>query len=171
MAVLYIGNAVKISYFGGPPCRMTSTRCARSCCYWRAGSSTSRRCPGYHPQPPPVQFQPAQKGLLARAGDGSAAARRDTGVPATEYYQALDRYVGNSVWDQRSNYLNRGAVLYTLMEVRATSPTVCPRPIKRRWAARRACRQTCRNAVSRPANSHRATYMSSCSNPSGIRAS
>jgi len=30
--------------------------------------------------------------------------------------QPLDRYVGNSVWDQRGNYLQRGAVLYSLME-------------------------------------------------------
>ena len=28
----------------------------------------------------------------------------------------LDRYVGNVVWDQRSNYLQRGAMLYSLME-------------------------------------------------------
>ena len=28
----------------------------------------------------------------------------------------LDRYVGNSVWNQRGNYLQRGAILYTVME-------------------------------------------------------
>jgi len=28
----------------------------------------------------------------------------------------LDRYFGNSVWDQRSNYLSRGATLYSLQE-------------------------------------------------------
>ena len=28
----------------------------------------------------------------------------------------LDHYVGNVVWDQRSNYLQRGAMLYSLME-------------------------------------------------------
>jgi len=116
MAVLYIGNAVKISFFGGP-IMPDDAYALRTLLLLLEG----------------WQFYLAALPLVAIAsllvfnfslrnwGSWLAlAALLLLGV--TLVYQPrniirpLDHYVGNVVWDQRSNYLQRGAMLYSLME-------------------------------------------------------
>jgi phosphoglycerol transferase MdoB-like AlkP superfamily enzyme len=116
MALLYIGNAVKISFFGGPimPDDLYALR------------TLLLLLEGW-------QFYLAALPLVGIAsllifnftlrnwGSWLALALLLL-LGVTLLYQPrniirpLDRYVGNVVWDQRSNYLQRGAMLYSLME-------------------------------------------------------
>ena len=116
MGVLYVGNAVKISFFGGPimPDDIYALR------------SLLLVLDGWH-------FIAAALPLAAIAAlllfnftlrHWSAYLASTLVIlfgltlvykPAT-ILEPLDRYFGNSVWDQRSNYLYRGATLYTLQE-------------------------------------------------------
>ena len=116
MAVLYVGNAVKISYFGGP-IMPDDVYALRTLLLLLEG----------------WQFYLAALPLviilsllifnftLRRLGSWLALVMFLL-LGVTLVYQPqniirpLDRYVGNSVWDQRSNYIYRGAMLYTLME-------------------------------------------------------
>jgi len=116
MALLYIGNAVKISYFGGP-IMPDDVYALRALLLLLEG----------------WQFYLAALPLvillsllifnfsLRRRGSWLALATLLL-LGVTLVYQPqniirpLDRYVGNSVWDQHSNYLYRGAMLYSLME-------------------------------------------------------
>ncbi len=116
MGVLYIGNAVKISFFGGPV-MPDDVYALRTLLLLLEG----------------WQFYLAALPLvgvvsllifnfrLRNWGSWLAlAALLLLGVTLVyqprNILQPLDRYVGNVVWDQRSNYLQRGAMLYTLME-------------------------------------------------------
>jgi len=116
MALLYIGNAVKISFFGGP-IMPDDVYALRTLLLLLEG----------------WQFYLAALPLVGIAsllifnfslrywGSWLAlAALLLLGVTLVyqprNIIQPLDRYVGNVVWDQRSNYLQRGAMLYTLME-------------------------------------------------------
>jgi phosphoglycerol transferase MdoB-like AlkP superfamily enzyme len=116
MGVLYIGNAVKLSFFGGPivPDDVYSLR------------TLLLLLEGW-------QFYLAALPLVGIAsllvfnftlrtwGSWLALAGLML-LGITLVYQPdnilkpLDRFVGNSVWNQRGNYLQRGAVLYSLME-------------------------------------------------------
>jgi len=116
MGVLYIGNAVKISFFGGPimPDDVYALR------------SLLLVLDGWH-------FVAAALPLAAIAAlllfnftlrHWSAYLASTLVIlfgmtlvykPAT-ILKPLDRRFGNSVWDQRSNYLYRGATLYSLQE-------------------------------------------------------
>ena len=116
MGVLYIGNAVKISFFGGPimPDDVYALR------------SLLLVLDGWH-------FIAAALPLAAIAAlllfnftlrHWSAYLASTLVIlfgmtlvykPAT-ILKPLDRQFGNSVWDQRSNYLYRGATLYSLQE-------------------------------------------------------
>lgn len=116
MALLYIGNAVKISFFGGPimPDDLYALR------------TLLLLLEGW-------QFYLAALPLVGivsllifnfslRNWNSWLALALLLLLGVTLVYQPrniiapLDRYVGNVVWDQRSNYLQRGAILYTLME-------------------------------------------------------
>jgi len=116
MSVLYLGNAVKISYFGGPV-MPDDVYALRALLLLLEG----------------WQFYLAALPLviivsllifnfsLRRRGSWLALAMLLL-LGVTLVYQPqniirpLDRYVGNSVWDQHSNYIYRGAMLYSLME-------------------------------------------------------
>ncbi|MFA7593569.1 MAG: LTA synthase family protein [Thiohalobacteraceae bacterium] len=116
MAVLYVGNAVKISFFGGPimPDDVYALR------------SLLLVLEGWH-------FLAAALPLAAiaalfifnislRQWRAYLASLAVILCSMTLVYEPavilapLDRYFGNSVWDQRSNYLYRGATLYSLQE-------------------------------------------------------
>lgn len=116
MALLYIGNAVKISFFGGPimPDDLYALR------------TLLLLLEGW-------QFYLAALPLVGivsllifnfslRNWSSWLALALLLLLGVTLVYQPrniiqpLDRYVGNVVWDQRSNYLQRGAMLYSLME-------------------------------------------------------
>jgi len=116
LGVLYIGNAVKISFFGGP-IMPDDVYALRTLLLLLQG----------------WQFYLAALPLVAIAslllfnfslrhwGSWLALAMLLL-LGVTLVYEPrnillpLDRYIGNSVWDQRSNYLNRGAMLYSLQE-------------------------------------------------------
>lgn len=116
MAVLYVGNAIKISFFGGPimPDDVYALR------------SLLLVLDGWH-------FLAAALPLAAiaalfvfnitlrqwRAYLASIAVILFSMTLVYEpaaILEPLDRRFGNSVWDQRSNYLYRGATLYSLQE-------------------------------------------------------
>jgi phosphoglycerol transferase MdoB-like AlkP superfamily enzyme len=116
MALLYVGNAVKISFFGGPivPDDVYALR------------TLLLLLEGW-------QFYLAALPLVGIASllifnfglrnwYSWLAIATVLLVGTTLVYspqnviKPLDRYVGHSVWDQRSNYVNRGATLYSLME-------------------------------------------------------
>lgn len=116
MAVLYVGNAIKISFFGGPimPDDVHALR------------SLLLVLEGWH-------FLAAALPLAAiaalfifnitlrqwRAYLASIAVILFSMTLVYEpavILEPLDRHFGNSVWDQRSNYLYRGATLYSLQE-------------------------------------------------------
>ena len=116
MALLYVGNAVKISFFGGPivPDDVYALR------------TLLLLLEGW-------QFYLAALPLVGIASllifnfglrnwYSWLAIATLLLVGTTLVYspqnviEPLDRYVGHSVWDQRSNYVNRGATLYSLME-------------------------------------------------------
>jgi len=116
MGVLYVGNAVKISFFGGPIVP-DDAYALRTLLLLLEG----------------WQFYLAALPLVAIAsllifnfrlrnwGSWLALAMLLL-LGVTLVYeprnilQPLDKSIGNSVWDQRSNYLNRGAMLYSLQE-------------------------------------------------------
>lgn len=116
MALLYIGNTVKISFFGGP-IMPDDVYALRTLLLLLEGWQF------YLAALPLVGIASLLIFNFALRNWGSWLALAILlllGV--TMLYQPgniirpLDRYVGNVVWDQRSNYLQRGAMLYTLME-------------------------------------------------------
>jgi phosphoglycerol transferase MdoB-like AlkP superfamily enzyme len=116
MGVLYIGNAVKISFFGGPimPDDIYALR------------SLLLVLDGWHFVAAALPLAAIAALLLfnftLRHWSAYLASMLVILFGMTLLYkpaailQPLDRYFGNSVWDQRSNYLFRGATLYTLQE-------------------------------------------------------
>lgn len=116
MAVLYVGNAVKISFFGGP-IMPDDVYALRSLLLILEG----------------WQFMAAALPLAMIAAlllfnftlrhwSAYLASMVLILLGVTLVYEPaailkpLDRRFGNSVWDQRSNYLYRGATLYSLQE-------------------------------------------------------
>jgi phosphoglycerol transferase MdoB-like AlkP superfamily enzyme len=116
MGVLYIGNAVKISFFGGPimPDDIYALR------------SLLLVLDGWHFIAAALPLAAIGALLLfnftLRHWSAYLASMLVILFGMTLVYKPaailnpLDRKFGNSVWDQRSNYLYRGATLYTLQE-------------------------------------------------------
>jgi phosphoglycerol transferase MdoB-like AlkP superfamily enzyme len=116
MGVLYVGNAMKISFFGGP-IMPDDVYALRSLLLvldgWRFIAAalplaaiaalllfnfTLRHWSAYLASMLVILF-------------GITLVYKPVAI-----LEPLDRYFGNSVWDQRSNYLYRGATLYSLQE-------------------------------------------------------
>ena len=116
MGVLYVGNAVKISFFGGPimPDDVYALR------------SLLLVLDGWHFIAAALPLAAIAALLLfnftLRHWSAYLASMLVILFGITLVYkpaailQPLDRNFGNSVWDQRSNYLYRGATLYSLQE-------------------------------------------------------
>ena len=116
MGVLYVGNAVKISFFGGPimPDDAYALR------------SLLLVLEGWHFIAAALPLAAIVALLLfnftLRHWSAYLASMLVILLGMTLVYkpaailEPLDRYFGNSVWDQRSNYLYRGATLYSLQE-------------------------------------------------------
>jgi phosphoglycerol transferase MdoB-like AlkP superfamily enzyme len=116
MGLLYIGNAVKISFFGGPI--MPDDVFALQSLFlildgWRffiaaipLAAIASLVLFNFT-----MRHWSAYPACLAVILLGITVVYK----PAT-ILDPLDGYFGNSVWDQRSNYVWRGATLYTLLE-------------------------------------------------------
>lgn len=116
MGVLYIGNAVKLSFFGGP-IQPDDLYALRTLLLLLEGWQF------YLAALPLVGIASLLLFNFSLRNWGSWLALAGLmllGVTLVfqpnNVLQPLDTYVGNSVWDQRGNYLQRGATLYTLME-------------------------------------------------------
>ncbi len=116
MGVLYIGNAVKLSFFGGPilPDDLYALRTLLLLLEGWQFYLAALPLVGI------VSLLVFNFGLRNWGSWLALAGLMLLGVtlvyqPASIQHQ-LDHYVGNSVWDQRGNYLQRGATLYSLME-------------------------------------------------------
>ena len=116
MAVLYVGNAVKIAFFGGP-IMPDDVYALRSLLLILEGSDFLAVAVPLAAIAALMLFN-----LTLRHWSSYLASVVLILFGMTLVYQPgtiltpLDRYFGNSVWDQRSNYLYRGATLYTLQE-------------------------------------------------------
>ena len=116
MGVLYLGNAIKISFFGGPimPDDVYALR------------SLLLILEGWHFIAVAAPLAAIAALLLfnftLRHWSAYLATMLVILFGMTLLYnplailEPLDRHFGNSVWDQRSNYLYRGATLYSLQE-------------------------------------------------------
>ncbi len=116
MGLIYVGNAVKISFFGGPimPDDVYALR------------SLLLILEGWHFIAAALPLAAIAALLLfnftLRHWSAYLASMLVILMGMTLMYkpavilEPLDRYFGNSVWDQRSNYLYRGATLYSLQE-------------------------------------------------------
>lgn len=116
MGVLYIGNAVKISFFGGPimPDDVYALR------------SLLLILEGWRFFAVAIPLAAIASLLLfnftMRHWSAYLASMILMLLGITVLYkpaavvEPLDKYFGNSVWDQRSNYVWRGATLYSLLE-------------------------------------------------------
>jgi len=116
MGVLYVGNAMKISFFGGPimPDDVYALR------------SLLLVLEGWHFIAAAVPLAAIAALLLfnftLRHWSAYLSSMLVILFGMTLVYkpavilEPLDRYFGNSVWDQRSNYIYRGATLYSLQE-------------------------------------------------------
>jgi len=116
MGLIYVGNAVKISFFGGPimPDDVYALR------------SLLLVLEGWHFIAAALPLAAIAALLLfnftLRHWSAYLASMLVILFGMTLVYkpvailEPLDRYFGNSVWDQRSNYLYRGATLYSLQE-------------------------------------------------------
>jgi phosphoglycerol transferase MdoB-like AlkP superfamily enzyme len=117
MALLYIGNAVKISFFGGP-IMPDDVYALRTLLLLLEGWEFYLAALPLVGIASLLIFNFALRNWVSWL---ALAVLLLLGV--TLLYQPqniikpLDRYVGNVVWDQRSNYLQRGAMLYSLMEL------------------------------------------------------
>ena len=116
MGLLYVGNAVKISFFGGPV--MPDDVFALQSLLlildgWRffAAAIPLAAIASLLLFNFSMRHWSAYLASLAIILLGITVAYK----PAT-ILDPLDGYFGNSVWDQRSNYVWRGATLYTLLE-------------------------------------------------------
>lgn len=116
MGILYVGNAVKMSFFGGPiiPDDVFALRSLLLILEgWRFFAAA-------------IPLAAIASLLLfnfsMRHWSAYIASLMTVLVGMTLVYKPamlldpLDNYLGNSKWDQRSNYLSRGPVLYNLQE-------------------------------------------------------
>ena len=116
MGVLYVGNAVKIAFFGGP-IMPDDAYALRSLLLILEGWNFIAVAMPLAAIAALMLFN-----ITLRHWSSYLATVILILLGVTLVYQPgtiltpLDRYFGNSVWDQRSNYLYRGATLYTLQE-------------------------------------------------------
>jgi phosphoglycerol transferase MdoB-like AlkP superfamily enzyme len=116
MAVLYVGNAVKISFFGGP-IMPDDAYALRSLLLilegWRfiAAAVPLAALAGLLLFNFTLRHWSAYLACVVLILSGTTLVYKPS-----EILEPLDTHFGNSVWDQRSNYLDRGATLYSLQE-------------------------------------------------------
>jgi phosphoglycerol transferase MdoB-like AlkP superfamily enzyme len=117
MGILYIGNAVKISFFGGPimPDDIFALRSLLLILEgWRFFAAAI---------PIAAILSLVLFNFSMRHWSAYLASLATILLTMTVVYKPtmllnpIDHYTGNSVWDQRSNYLWHGATLYTLQEI------------------------------------------------------
>jgi phosphoglycerol transferase MdoB-like AlkP superfamily enzyme len=117
MGILYIGNAVKISFFGGPimPDDIFALRSLLLILEgWRFFAAAT---------PIAAILSLVLFNFSMRHWSAYLASLATILLTMTVVYKPtmllnpIDQYTGNSVWDQRSNYLWHGATLYTLQEI------------------------------------------------------
>jgi phosphoglycerol transferase MdoB-like AlkP superfamily enzyme len=116
MGVLYIGNAIKISFFGGPimPDDVFALRSMLLILEgWQfvAAALTVAGIGSLLLFNFTMRHWSAYLAMLALIMLGLTVVYK----PAM-LVEPLDKYTGNSVWDQRSNYLWHGGLLYSLQE-------------------------------------------------------
>lgn len=116
MSLFYIGNAVKLSFFGGP-IQPDDLYALRTLLLLLEGWQF------YLAALPLVGIASLLLFNFALRNWGSWLALAGVMLFGVTLVYApnnilhpLDRYVGNSVWDQRGNYMQRGAILYAVME-------------------------------------------------------
>ncbi|HEY8097155.1 MAG TPA: LTA synthase family protein, partial [Methylobacter sp.] len=116
MGVLYIGNAVKISFFGGP-IMPDDIFALQSLLLILDGWRFFAAAIPLAAIASLVLFNFSMRHWSAYLASMAVILLGITVVykPAT-LLDPLDGYFGNSVWDQRSNYVWRGATLYSLLE-------------------------------------------------------
>jgi len=116
MGILYVGNAVKIAFFGGPimPDDVFALRSLLLILEgWRffAAAIPLAAIAGL------LLFNFTMRHWSAYLASVVAILLGMTIVyKPNMLLEPLDKHIGNSVWDQRSNYLWRGATLYLLQE-------------------------------------------------------
>jgi phosphoglycerol transferase MdoB-like AlkP superfamily enzyme len=116
MGVLYIGNAIKISFFGGPimPDDVFALRSMLLILEgWQflAAALTVAGIASLLLFNFTMRHWSAYLATLAAILLGITVAYKPAMI-----IEPLDKYTGNSVWDQRSNYLWHGGLLYSLQE-------------------------------------------------------
>ncbi len=116
MGVLYVGNAVKISFFGGP-IMPDDVFALQSLLLILDGWRFFAAAIPLAAIASLLLFNFTMRHWSAYLASLAIILLGITVVykPAT-ILDPLDGYFGNSVWDQRSNYVWRGATLYTLLE-------------------------------------------------------
>jgi len=116
MGVLYIGNAVKMSFFGGPMIP-NDVFALRSLLLILEGWRFFAAAMPLAAIASLLLFNFTMRHWGAYLASLSAILLGITLVyKPVMILDPLDKHVGNSKWDQRSNYLSRGATLYTLQE-------------------------------------------------------
>ncbi len=116
MGLLYVGNAVKISFFGGP-IMPDDVFALQSLLLILEGWRFFAAAIPLAAIASLLLFNFTMRHWSAYLASLVAILLSITVVykPAS-LLTPLDGYFGNSVWDQRSNYISRGATLYTLLE-------------------------------------------------------
>jgi len=116
MGVLYVGNAVKISFFGGP-IMPDDVFALQSLLLILDGWRFFAAAIPLAAIASLLLFNFTMRHWSAYLASLAVILLGITVVykPST-ILEPLDGYFGNSVWDQRSNYVWRGATLYTLLE-------------------------------------------------------
>ena len=116
MGILYVGNAVKISFFGGP-ISPDDVYALRSLLLILEGWRFFAAAIPLAAIASLLLFNFSMRHWSAYLSILTILLLTMMLVykPAT-IVQPIDKYFGNSVWDQRSNYLWHGATLYTLQE-------------------------------------------------------
>jgi len=116
MGLLYVGNALKIAFFGGPivPDDGYALRSLLLILdgwqFYAAAVPLAAIAALLLFNVRPRHWSGYVSGLVVILF-GTTLVQRPASIVLP-----LDRYFGNSVWDQRSNYLSRGATLYSLQE-------------------------------------------------------
>lgn len=116
MGILYVGNAIKISFFGGP-IMPDDAYALRSLLLILEGWRFFAAAIPLAAIASLLLFNFTMRHWSSYLASLFAILLGMTVVyQPTMIVEPLDKYFGNSVWDQRSNYLWHGATMYTLQE-------------------------------------------------------
>ncbi len=116
MGILYVGNAVKISFFGGP-IMPDDVFALRSLLLILEGWRFFAAAIPLAAMTSLLLFNFSMRHWSAYLASLVAILLIITvAYKPTMILEPIDKYTGNSVWDQRSNYLWHGATLYSLQE-------------------------------------------------------